>query len=520
MKYALGVFIDGVTLRTALVSKRSGHPVIEALETFTLFEPLERREVIEQNKKGLNTEDKQAKRQNPFGLDTLFKRTEDNTAVTDSSNNIDVILKMINQLCPRQTTIAFNLSDFFTFYKLLPDPGTESAARIKRIIWQSFHADPHAEAKNEHIGFVQLPDKSIFALYHDDPLVFSSLLLESFRLIRNHPPAIGLIDSLEFGLSHEIIHQYQLGDQDQTAVVLFSSTITKIYFMRGRTIHSVLPTIYEGAESENICETAFAKILFEFDSGKLSALNNIILAGDVDRVQGEKFFREKWPSAQVTRLEIVRAQLAEKLDVMHGRTCSYAMPIALALKSLDDKPKPAYAHNFVPRRILDKQSVYRLAWHSILLLVVLFCSVMFLTVQSVRSMQQVRDLHAEERMLQRQMEDLAKIAVEVDSLRCKIQVMEKGTALIDSLNKVSTRWSPLIESFSQAYESIGPFSFVTLTAADDHRITVEAELAQEKQVALLERMIPQSTLTSVVKGQDQKDRWIKAQFTCDVKGSN
>lgn len=123
-------------------------------------------------------------------------------------------------------------------------------------------------------------------------------------------------------------------------------------------------------------------------------------------------------------------------------------------------------------------------------------------------------------MLQRQMEDLAKIAVEVDSLRSKIQVMEKGTALIDSLNKVSTRWSPLIDSFSQAYESVGPFSFVTLTAADDHRITVEAELAQEKQVALLERMIPRSTLTSVVKGQDQKDHWIKAQFTCDVKGSN
>jgi hypothetical protein len=36
------------------------------------------------------------------------------------------------------------------------------------------------------------------------------------------------------------------------------------------------------------------------------------------------------------------------------------------------------------------------------------------------------------------MEDLAKIAVEVDSLRSKIQMMEKGTALIDSLNKVST----------------------------------------------------------------------------------
>jgi hypothetical protein len=35
-----------------MVSKRSGHPVIEALETSNLFEPLERREVIEQNKKG------------------------------------------------------------------------------------------------------------------------------------------------------------------------------------------------------------------------------------------------------------------------------------------------------------------------------------------------------------------------------------------------------------------------------------------------------------------------------------
>jgi hypothetical protein len=518
MKYRLGVFIDGTSVRIARVSKGSGRPVIEALETFTLFEPLERREVIEQSKQEAQSQDqKPAKKHNPFGLDSLFKRTDSANTMTDASSNIDVIIKMLNALCSPSTGIAFNLSDLFTFYKLIAASSNDSNTRAKKLVWQAFSGEPYAEAKAEHIGFLRLPDYSLFGLFHDDPMVFCSLLLESFSLLRDRPPTIALIDSTEFALAHEIIQQHKLGEQEQTSVIFFSQSYTKIFFMRGNYLQVVLPTIYEGAESESVCETAFAKILFEFDSGKLSALDNIILVGEVERVRGEKFFKDKWPSAKISRLEIVRAQLAEKLEVMHGRTSPYAVPIALALKSLADKPKPPYVHNFLPRRIRDKQSIYRIAWHGILLLVILFCSVVALTVQSVQSMQRARQLQQRDAYLSTRMTDLNLIAEEVDSLRAKIQVMETGTALIDSLNKVSTRWSPIIASFSTAYEAVGPFSFIKLEATNGTGCTVETELAQERQVALLERMIPQCTVTSVVQGQEAGNPWIKARFTYDIK---
>jgi hypothetical protein len=60
---------------------------------------------------------------------------------------------------------------------------------------------------------------------------------------------------------------------------------------------------------------------------------------------------------------------------------------------------------------------------------------------------------------------------------------------------------------------------LSLCRCGHHRINGGGRIAQEKQVALLERMIPRSTLTTC-QGQEQQNRWIKAQFTCDVKGNN
>ncbi len=519
MKQALGIYIDATTLRTALVSTQGSRPHIEALETFNLYEPLEQREVLDQQKAGMKTEESRSRSKNPFGGEGLFQRTETIASIGDSNSNVDVIIKMLNLMCPRGAEIAFNLSDHFTFYKHLAAISESTPSRLRKAIWQTFTGDYHNEPKTENLGYIELADKSLFTLLHEDPLVFSSLLLESFALLRNNPPKIGLIDSTEFILAHEIIHNYTLGEQDHTAVILFTSGHTKVFFMRGQHIHSVLPTIYEGSESETVCDTAFAKILFEFDSGKLAVLTRIVLAGDIDRVHAEKFFKDKWPAAAVSRLEIVRAVFDEKLESLQGRTSTFALPIALALKALDDHPKPPYQHNFLPRRIKEKQSVYRIAWHGILLLCILFAAVMFLTVQSIKSMQKINGYRDEQTYLRQRLQQLANVADEVDSLRAEISKMEVGTAIIDSLNKRSIRWAPLIEAFSQAHAEAGPFSFIKLASQDGGRLNVDMELLHEEQVVRLERLIQKSMVTDVNKNKEADDRYIQVQFMCDAKRS-
>jgi cell division protein FtsB len=335
-------------------------------------------------------------------------------------------------------------------------------------------------------------------------------------MLHSTPPKIKLVDSVEFVLAHEILHTFKLTDQDHTAVILFSSSCTRIFFMRGHLIHTVLPTIYEGSESETVCDTAFAKILFEFDTGKLVALNRIILAGDSSRLRAETYFRDKWPAANVTRLEMVRPVLDEKLESMEGRISSFAVPIALALKTLDEHPKAPYDHNFLPARIREKQSVYRIAWHGVLLLGILFLFVIFMTYQSVRSSQNLNRARRESKMLSMQLMDLKTVAQEVDSLRAKIKALEKGTALIDSLNKSTLRWTPVLHSFSEAFQKAGPFSIVKAESNSNKQMMITIELNKEEQIAAMERLLRPFTVTSVVRNTEADDRWIQVEFACTI----
>ncbi len=515
-KYALGIYIDGTVLHAALLSKQTGRPYIENLERFQLFGPLEQREIIEQHKRAVAGNETVLKKDDPFGLDALFKRTDSIISDTESKNNIDVIFKILTTFCPRGTQIAFNLSEVFTFYKHLPPIKEASGLKHKKAVWQAFTGEMHSEPKNENVGSFSLPDQSVFALLHNDPLVFSSLLMDAISMLHSTPPKIKLVDSVEFVLAHEIMHTFQLTDQDHTAVILFSNNCTRIFFMRGHLIHTVLPTIYEGSESETVCDTAFAKILFEFDTGKLVALNRIILAGDASRMRAETYFRDKWPAATVTRLEMVRPVLNEKLEAMEGRISAFSVPIALGLKTLDEHPKAPYDHNFLPSRIKEKQSVYRIAWHGVLLLSILFLFVIFMTYQSVRSSQNLSRARSEGKLLSVQLMDLQNVANEVDSLRAKISILEKGTALIDSLNKNTMRWTPVLRSFSEAFDKAGPFSIVKAETNNSRQMIVTLEVNREEQVAALERVLRPFTVTSVLRNQEADDRWMQVEFTCMI----
>jgi hypothetical protein len=515
-KYALGIYIDGTVLHVALLSNQTGRPRIENLERFQLYGPLEQREIIEQHRRAVEASESVPKNDDPFGMNALFKRTDSIISDADSKNNVDIIHKILTTVCPKGTQIGFNLSEVFTFYKHLPPVKEATGYKSKKAVWQAFTGEMHSEPKHENLGYYPLPDQSIFALLHDDPLVFSSLLLDSISMLHSTPPKIKLVDSVEYVLAHEILHTFKLTDQDHTAVILFSSSCTRIFFMRGHLIHTVLPTIYEGSESETVCDTAFAKILFEFDTGKLVALNRIILAGDSSRLRAETYFRDKWPAANVTRLEMVRPVLDEKLEAMEGRISSYAVPIALALKTLDEHPKAPYDHNFLPARIREKQSVYRIAWHGVLLLCILFMFVIFMTYQSVRSSQNLNRARSESRMLSMQLMDLQTVAMEVDSLRAKIMILEKGTALIDSLNKNTLRWTPVLRSFAEAFQKAGPFSIIKAESNNSRQMVVTLELNREEQIAALERVLRPFTVTSVVRNTEADDRWMQVEFSCMI----
>jgi len=521
-KSALGIFIDGPMLRAALLSKKEETVQIEMLEAFDLYDSLDPAVGQEKLQSRGGTEDEVAEpapaaESTPFG----FKNEEaeepvDASAISEANTNFDIIIDLLSRMCPKGASLAFNLCDSTTLYKNIPAIAETKPLKIKRAIWQEFNEDASIEPDLDNVGYVQRKNGTYLGMVHDDPLVLSTLLLESIRVTKSRPPKIELIDAIEFALAHEIQVSYSVSENEHVAVLLFAKSFTKVFFMRGSEIEIVLPTIHEGAESKNVCDTVFSKILFEFDSGNIGPLHRMILVGEIDKAKAEQFFREKLPTLVVQRFENVRTTISAEVEPFGRRIAYYGVPIALALKLLDGKGEPPYNQNFLPHRIHDKQAVYKIAWHGFAMLLVLFLCALFLSFESFKKAQEIKLAQESLASMNQELLRLSSVQAEVDSIRMMISNLEKGSSLLDSLTQSTTRWTPVLETFSDAFNATGNFSIVRLETPSPSNLIVDAEISSREQVAELERFIAKSKIVSVLNTKEENNNALKITMECQV----
>ncbi|HNS73663.1 MAG TPA: hypothetical protein PKI81_09675 [bacterium] len=508
-KFSLGIFLDGQQLSCALLSKVGQRIQIELVENFRLEQPLLPQERMMGGVKLADTRQKKeggAGEENPFELDVDFGTSADHVrAISEVSTNADVLLRMLHTMCPRESRLAFSLIDSCVLYKNIDALPSSTPQKIKRAIWQDVFVEAPAEAKLENIGYLRNGKNRCLAMMHDDPLVFSSTLFEAMRIMHSRPPQVALVDSLEFALGHALVRRGLLPESEITTVVYFAQTFTKIIFFRGPLIEEVLPTIHEGADSEHVCDTAYSKILFELDSGKIPAISRLILTGDVDRTRAEAGFNNKFANVSTTRFDFADLPLGHHVARMNGRIAPWGAAIALAAKALEERVRTPYQQNFLPRRIRDRQSIYRVAWHGVALLAILFICVLFLTYRMVSGQQELNHLKRSSAAMEMNLARLSLVAHEVDSLRVVINSFETGTALVDSLKAKSVRWSPVLRQFSAAYAAAGPFNLQELKGSPDGKLLAEAAVNRRSQVAELERLIIPSTVLSVASQGEKRE---------------
>jgi hypothetical protein len=520
MNYSLGIFIDGNFLRAALVSKGNNKHVVEKLETFRLYEQLD------QSKEYANGSQNGDKRRQPnAGSDEKalelplsdFEEQTSSTSISEAQSNLDVISELVHRLCPNRTAVSFNLNDSNVLYKNIAHIKESNITKIKKAIWREFNEDVRLPAKLDHIGFIKHHNTKILGLLHDDPLVLASMLLETNKFSRSNPVNIKLIDTIEFALAYEIKQSYNLEKEGYSAVIVFAKAFTKIFFMHGDLVIAVIPTIDEGSNSETICETVFSKILFEFDSGNIGPLSQLFLVEEFRQANALQFFKRKLPALPVQGFGSNRAIISEDIDQKFTKIEEYGIPISLALKALDRKNLSPYNHNFLPRRIRDKQSVFKIAWHGAAMLFILFACVLFLTHQIIVKALDIKSAEHQVKTMEEEIEDKASVQSELDSLGLKIATLEKTASLLDSLNQNTTRWTPTIETISAAFKDVGPFYLERLETPSAGKLLIESQLSDRKQVAELERFIEKSMVMNVIESEESVKEAIHLKLDCQIK---
>ena len=518
-KKTLGIFIDGAMIRAALVSRDAGQFIVEQVKSFKLIEAIEQPKNLTPDKLGkMDDPETPDFDNNPWSTDDLDPDSE-TPILQEEQTNLDIVREILNKMCPKGTNIAFNLCESHVFYKPIQTTHETRANKIKEEIWNIFYEGSDTKPQLENVGFLRQDNGSLLALIHNDPLVFSSLLFELRSISKIIPPKVKLVDSIEFALAHEIKQTLNIEEEEISLVVFFAKSFTKVFFMRGEKIITVLPTILEGAKSEKVCETTFSKILFEFSSGNIGAISRMVLMGEYENSNAFEFFMKKFPNLPVQKFATGRVSASPEIEDAE-KLHEYTIPIILAAKSLDNKISAPYNINFIPRRIQDKQSVYKIAWHGVVMLIIVFICAFLMTMQLVKNAQQINKTKTDINYLTMTEQQLAPVQSESDSLLANISKLEKQTSLLDSLIKNTTRWAPVLETFSNAYSKIGPFVLKSLTSQAQDELIANALLTKREQVAKLERAINNSMILNVTETQQDENDALDLQIQCKVDKGN
>ena len=517
-KHVLGIFIDGQLMKMALLSQEESGIIIEALETAKLVERLDLPGEVVDNPEDVLSSDGDKNEPSPFDFDADDDQKRETLEVEGAATNFDVFMDVLSKMCPKNCSLALNLLDSAVLYKDFTDLGQKNKKKTKREILTLFTEDRVPDHSLDTIDYITRTDGTHLGILHDDPFEMIRLLDDIQRFTRQRPPQVSLVDTVELAIAGAIRSNYELGEEESTAVVMIGNSYSKVFFMRGMEIGTIIPTINEGSSSPTVCETIFSKLLFELDSKNIKSIDRFILVGDIARVDAENYFQGRFQKCEIERLRFYDLQLSEEIQDLAPEEVVYAPAIALAFKALNPKSASQYGSNLLPDKLREKQSMYRISWHGTVMLVVLFLCVLFLTYESAQKGQAIRLARHSLNDMNAEIDRLANVKAEVDSMQLAINNLEQSTAILDSLSSSTIRWSPMLERLSEAYNMIGGFRLVKINNSAANVLTVEAESNNREKVADLERFMSNSNLQSVIRVNDEGNNYLLVTMSTEVKG--
>ena len=287
---------------------------------------------------------------------------------------------------------------------------------------------------------------------------------------------------------------YEPHDNEITALLQFGPTSCRIIFLKGEEILTVPSPIAEGTESNNFLNLLFSKILFQLDSGEVPQLNNIVIANNTLGEKAITFFRENFSGVNIDEFKYKDSFLDKGRfdeDAVAPFTTAIAIAVAAAQK---DEQYPALS--LMPAYVQERQKIFKLRWHGMLLLFLIFIT---FPVANYFYKQNERDIDALSTELQRtnaqieQIQPTVNQAVEVSE---NLTLLTSKLGVLDSLSNGSKAWSARLDILNRQMSNI-PNTWITSMSKTQEGTFIEGYSLYRNRIPAIVDIFDQATLLSV-----------------------
>lgn len=366
---------------------------------------------------------------------------------------------------------------------------------------QSIYGNP--KSSDNYSYEIREDGSLLLASIEDEPV--SLQLLNNARELYSGKLDIRSIIPDEMALVGLVRANYELGPDEITGIVQFGKKQCRIIFMKGDEVWLVSPIINEGTDSKTFLNTVFSKILFQLDTGEVPNLDRILLANNSLGEEPVEFFKENFPEIKVENLSM-GDDLFETENIDPDSIPSFTTTIGIALAATGKLDDFFPDLTFVPQYVIDRQKIFQLQWHGMLILFLIFLTPITFNYFYLQNARQIDSMTAELNNMNSQLEEIQPVVQKSNELNDQLSTLRGKLTMLDTLAQGSREWSVKLGILNEGIQKIGSTWITSFSEQDKGGAFLRGYTLYRNRVPRVVNIFEEATLmnvsTEVLREQD------------------
>jgi len=336
---------------------------------------------------------------------------------------------------------------------LLPVEKKDSTSKILARAMEEAQKSLNITLSKRSIAFQRAGERNVLAIAHLEPSPLIALCSAPMGA-EKRAPHIAFITSNEIAVINMVRVHFPAKDGELVHVIHVDDDVTRFFVIRGRHVEYIAPPIQQGAHDAHLVSTLYNRIELTAENAGYLNPDKVVLSGKAEEIGLKEEILENNPDVIFHSLRRLRIGYSDDKALLQDMN-NYLVPISLAWEALQPKVPHFYRLDVTPAKVRDEQKKLKLAWHGVLLLLMLFVAVTAITVNILDRQSEIDSIETSLNFDRQQLQEQEQIVDQITELEARSRAIRVATTTLDTLLVNAELWTETLDTLSKGTASLG-----------------------------------------------------------------
>ncbi len=504
-KVTFGVFQDGLSVKVAQLTESKGVKKIVRLEEINLSKPLfteeSSTEAVSSAPDDIDissfpdlegSEDMEIPEVSEFDTLDEDKSVDETSAQVVLHQEFDDFIK--NLYLHNGKIVLNTLDEHINYHDI--DLNTIKG-KVRKYIRRNFLSKEEIKDKSCTYDYIVNPDNTGHAFVHRGRFELLDALKGLEERSKKQKFFFDRVIPNEIALVNLVRYHYELKPDQYTLILYIGQEYKAGILMKGESFVKRFMIMVTETTPAAIRQAVFSKVILEQDTGTIPAVDNVIFAGDNASDEDIEYFKKKSQTDEdISRLTIDSSKLSLKDKANECKCAKFAIPIALALTSLDPKNKNFHACNLLPPKVIESQKYFKIGWHGFAVMVLIFFIAFRGTTYNLELNQELSETRLQNQNVERELRQNQQIVEKINQLRTELESINRVLEKIERITGRKNQWYYILHVLSQSVAEY-PVSWFSNLDSHETGIRLSGYTTERRNVIRFSRLFPNGKIDRI-----------------------